>query len=332
LAVILPGAIMSQRNRIRTVACVGAGTIGRSWAVLFAGKGIEVRLQDVSEEALKSARRTVSRNFRDLVRFKLLIRSAAKAAANRISYTRNLQDSVSVADYVQEAVPEYIGLKRRMFREISEIVDRDVIIASSSGGLLPSKIQSAASFPGRCLVVHPCQTPVHMTRLVEIVPGRLTTASTVRNTTQLLERIGKRPILVKHETQDYITNRLQFTLWREAFDMVGRGIASAGDIDAALCEMARASTCIGLGPFMQAHIHGGPHGQGGIEGALKYYSAILPETWRSLARWSKIPKPVLDSVRRSVRDSARKRGMSTEQLSRWLDRQLLAVASLVWCD
>jgi carnitine 3-dehydrogenase len=321
---------MSQQNRIRTVACVGAGTIGRSWAVLFAGKGIEVRLQDVSDEALKSAKRIVSRNFSDLFRFKLLSKPAAKAAVQRVSYTKSLEDSVSAADYIQEAVPESIELKLRIFRTISEIARRDVIIASSSGGLLPSRIQSAATFPGRCLVVHPCQTPVHMTRLVEIVPGKLTSPSAVRVTSKLMERIGKRPILVKHETQDYITNRLQFTLWREAYDMVGRGIASAEDIDAALCEMARASTCIGLGPFMQAHIHGGPHGQGGIEAALKYYSIILPDTWRSLAKWSRIPKPVLANVRRSVRDSVRKRGMSTEQLSRWLDRQLLDVASVVW--
>ena len=323
---------MSQGHRIRTVACVGAGTIGRSWAVLFAGKGIDVRLQDINEEALKLAKRTVAQNFRDLVRFKLLSKSAAKAAVRRISYTMSLEDSVSFADYVQEAVPEFIALKMRIFREISKIARRDVIIASSSGGLLPSKIQSVASFPSRCLVVHPCQTPVHMTRLVEIVPGRLTSPSTVRTTSELMERIGKRPILVKHETEDYITNRLQFTLWREAFDMVGRGIASADDIDAALCEMAHASTCIGLGPFMQAHLHGSSHGQGGIEAALKYYSIILPDTWRTLARWTKIPKPVLANVRRSVRDSVQKRGMSTEQLSRWLDRQLLDVALGVWCD
>ena len=146
-----------------------------------------------------------------------------------------------------------------------------------------------------------------------------------------MERIGKHPILLKHETQDYITNRLQFTLWREALDMVGRGIASAEDIDAALCEMARASTCIDLGPFMQAHLHGGPHGQGEIEAALKYYSEILPDTWRSLAKWSKIPKPVVFNVQRSVREYVRKRGMSNEELIRWRDRQLLNIARSVWC-
>jgi hypothetical protein len=113
--------------------------------------------------------------------------------------------------------------------------------------------------------------------------------------------------------------------------MVGRGIASAEDVDTALCEMARASTCIGLGPFLQAHLHGGPHGQGEIEAALKYYSMILPDTWRSLAKWSKIPRPVLSNVRGSVREFVRKRGLTASQMIRRRDRQLMDVARSVWC-
>lgn len=323
---------MSNRaNRIERIACVGAGTIGRSWAILFAGKGIEVVLQDISENSLKLAKKTVTRSFRDLIKLRLLSRSAAETATRRISYTKSLEQAVSLANYVQESVPEFLPLKRKMFREISSITPHSMVIASSSGGFPTSKIQSAASSPSRCVVVHPCQIPVHLTRLVEIVPGRLTGAGSQRTAYELMERIGKRPILLKHETQDYITNRLQFTLWREALDMVGSGIASAEDIDVALCEMARASTCIDLGPFMQAHLHGGPHGQGEIEAALKYYSRILPDTWRSLAKWSKIPKPVLSNVQRSVREYVRKRGMSNEELIRWRDRQLLDVARSVWC-
>ena len=180
-------------------------------------------------------------------------------------------------------------------------------------------------------MVHPCQIPVHMTRLVEIVPGKQTLESTWRTAWKLMEHVGKRPILLRHEVQDYITNRLQFTMWREALDMVGKGIATAEDIDTALCEMARASTCIGLGPFMQAHLHGGPHGQGGIEAALQYYSRILPETWLSLARWSKPPRAALSNVEKSVRAYIRKRGFSNEELIRLRDRQLLNVARMVWC-
>jgi len=323
--------MMPQKDRIRTIACVGAGTIGRGWAVLFAGKGIEVILHDISKESINLAGKTVTYNLRDLVKLHLLTKSAAETAARRISYTTDLEAAVSSADYVQECVPENMALKKKMFRKISSVARGDVVLASSSGGFSPSKIQSAANGPGRCLVVHPCQIPVHLTRLVEIVPGRSTKLAAVQTADNLMKRVGKRPVHVRHEAQDYITNRLQFTLLREALDMVGRGIASAEDVDTALCEMARGSTCIGLGPFLQAHLHGGPHGQGEIEAALKYYSMILPDTWRSLAKWSKIPETVLANVRRSVRQQVRKRGLSVRQMIQWRDRQLLDVARSVWC-
>jgi 3-hydroxyacyl-CoA dehydrogenase len=323
--------MVSQKKTVKTVACVGAGTIGRGWAVLFAGKGINVILHDINKDALTLAKKAIRQNFRDLVKFRLLSKSTATAAARRISYTIDLKAAVSSADYVQECVPEQIPVKRKVIRDISSKAKRGAVIASSSGGLSPSKIQSAAIIPGRCLVVHPCQIPVHLTRLVEIVPGRLTDPSAVRVADDLMRKVGKHPILVKHEVQDYITNRLQFTLWREAIDMVGRGIVSAEDVDTALCEMARGSTSIGLGPFLQTHLHGGPHGEGEVEAALKYYSIILPDTWRSLAKWSSIPKPVLSNVRRSVRELVRKRGLNTSQMIRWRDRQLLGVAHSVWC-
>jgi 3-hydroxyacyl-CoA dehydrogenase len=323
---------LSRGKQIQTIGLVGAGTIGRSWAVLFAGKGIEVILQDIKESSLKLAKRTVAQSFRDLVKFGLLSEFAAESAIRRVSYTMSLEQAVSTVDYVQECVPESLQLKRKMFREISALTHRGIIIASSSGGFAMSKIQSAAEFPARCVVVHPCQIPVHMTRLVEIVPGKLTRESTMRTAVELMERVGKRPILLKHEVQDYVTNRLQFTMLREALAMVGKGIATAEDIDIALCEMARASTCVGLGPFMQTHLHGGPHGKGEIEAALQYYSKILPDTWRSLAKWSKPSKSVISNVQKSVRIYVRKRGMSSEQLIRWRDQQLLNVARTVWCD
>lgn len=324
--------MLRQASQIKKIACVGAGTIGRSWAVLFAGKGIEVAVQDVSEDAVSLAEATVKSSFTELVKYRLLSESTARAAVKRISYRTGLEETVAGADYVQESVPESMALKKKLFREISSVARRDAILASSTGGFLMSKIQQVTSHPEKCLVVHPCQTPVHLTRLVELVPGRMTDSNTMRIARELMIRVGKKPIQLRSEVQDYITNRLQFTLWREALDIVGKRVASAEDIDMALCEMARASTCIGMGPFMQAHVHGGPHELGGIEAAMSYYSMILPDTWRSLAAWTRIPRTVLLNAQKSVRESVRKRGMSVEQLRRWRNRQLLSVARFVWCD
>jgi 3-hydroxypropionate dehydrogenase (NADP+) len=319
-----------MQSKGKQIACVGAGTIGRSWATLFAGKGYDVVLQDTDERALKTARKTITTNFRDLTNFGLVSKAEARRAIGRITYTMDLREAVAHADFVQESVPEYLQLKRKIFSRISSLVSPNVVIASSTGGLLMSKIQSAAKRAERCVVIHPCQLPVHLTRLVEIVPGRLTNENTKKNAAQLMSNIGKQPIVMKREVQDYITNRLQFTLFREAVDMVGRGIVSAADADAALCEFSKASFCINFGPFLQAHIHGGPHGLGGIEACMDYYAKILPDTWRSLAKWTEMPRKVRLVVQRSVRQMVRKRGLSETELVRWRDRSLLTMARTVW--
>lgn len=319
-----------MHGRIKRIACVGAGTIGRSWATLFAGKGYEVVLQDVDKNALESARGIIGSNFRALTNYELISDTGAKRAIAHIEYTTSLHDAVTNADFVQESVPEFLPLKRQIFSKISSHVPSDVIIASSSGGFPMSKIQAAAKVPGRCVVIHPCQIPVHLTRLVEIVPGGLTWARTVKAASSLMREVGKQPLIMKREVQDYIVNRLQFTLFREAVDMVGKGIVSAEQIDAALCEFAAASFCIGLGPFLQAHIHGGSHGVGGIEACMDYYAKILPDTWRSLARWTKIPQSVKLGAEESVRHMVRKRGVSDKDLVRWRDRSMLELARIVW--
>jgi 3-hydroxypropionate dehydrogenase (NADP+) len=297
---------------------------------LFAGKGYDVVLEDTDENALKAGETIIKANFRNLTTFGLISKTQARLSLSRITYTTDLERAVAQADFVQESVPEFLQLKRKIFSKISSLLSPDIVVASSTGGLLMSKIQSAAKRPERCVVIHPCQLPVHLTRLVEIVPGKFTGHNTVKTAELLCRSVGKQPIVMKREVEDYIMNRLQFTLFREAVDMVGRGVAAAADIDAALCEFAKATFCIDFGPFLQAHIHGGPHALGGIEACMDYYSEILPLTWRSLAKWTRIPAEVKVGVERSVHKMVRERGMSDRELVRWRDRSLLTVARAVW--
>jgi carnitine 3-dehydrogenase len=315
---------------MRKVSCVGAGTIGRSWATLYSGKSYQVVLHDSKKDAILKAKAIIATNLRNLVTYGMLSKAEARRALGRITFTTDLPEAVADTDFIQESVPESLSLKRKIFSEISSLAPSDVVIASSTGGFLMSKIQSAAKKPERCVVIHPCQIPVHLTRLVEIVPGRLTSQETIDRAARLMRSIGKRPIIMKREVQDYITNRLQFTLFREAVDMVGRGIVTAEEVDNALCEFAKASFCIGLGPFLQAELHGGPHGSGGINACMDYYAKILPETWRSLSKWTQIPPHVNAQVESSVRKMIAKRGKSRRELVAWRDRNLLAIARDVW--
>jgi len=319
-----------MHNVTKQVSCVGAGTIGSGWATLYSGKGYNVVLHDSNQGALDNAKRTIASNMRNLAGYGLLSKIEVKRALARVMYTTSLPEAVTNADFIHESVPESLSLKRQIFSTISSIASPEAVIASSTGGLLMSKIQSAAKRPERCVVVHPCQIPVHLTRLVEIVPGSLTNRGTIEFAAGLMRRVGKQPLIMKREVQDYITNRLQFTLFREAVDMVGKGIATAEEIDAALCEFAKATFCIGLGPFVQAELHGGPHGSGGISACMDYYARILPETWRSLSKWTRVPPAVKANVETSVRQMIAKRGQSQRELSAWRDRALIALARDVW--
>jgi 3-hydroxyacyl-CoA dehydrogenase len=316
--------------KIETIALVGAGTIGRSWATLFAGKGYRVLLEDVDQHALRVAKRVISSNLRYLVRYRLLTRSKAKDALHNITYEANLAEAVRDAQYVQESIPELMPLKRRIFRQICSNVDDSCIIASSTGGFPMTEIQSGMHRPQRCIVVHPSTHPLYLTKLVELVPGSQTNGNTITSTFAFMKRLGKKPILLKNEIQDYVTNRLQFAFWREAIDMVGKGLVSAEDVDIAFVEVVRSAYSFGYGPFLQLHMRGDSHGLGGVEAALEHYAKVLPSTWNSMARWTRIPKSVRVGVAKSVHQYITKKGLSIRALGRQRDLNLLPIASEVW--
>jgi 3-hydroxyacyl-CoA dehydrogenase len=322
---------MATRSReIKSIALIGAGTIGRSWATLFAGKGYRVTLEDVDAQALKVAERMVTSNLSDLVHYGLVSKLRARTALGRMNYTTSLREAVEDAQYVQESVLETMSLKKRVFSEICSMVEDSSVVASSTGGFPMTQIQKGVHRPQRCIVVHPSTHPLYLTTLVELVPGKQTSAGTIRATYALMKRIGKQPIVLRSEVQDYITNRLQFAFWREAMDMVGRGLVSASDVDTAFTEVVRAAYCFGHGPFMQLHMHGGSHGLGGVEAALEHYNQVLPETWASMAKWKTIPKRVRVGVARSVHDYVNQKGMSMKNLAKERDRNLLPLAREVW--
>ena len=109
------------------------------------------------------------------------------------------------------------------------------MIASSSSGLLISRIQSRCHHPERCVLGHPFNPP-HLIPLVEVVGGRRTTPETIEKTLAFYTSIGKKPIHIKREIKGHIANRLQAALWREAFYLVDKGLASVADIDTAIAH------------------------------------------------------------------------------------------------
>src|SRR6266851_6021587 len=221
---------MSNNRPIRRVAIIGTGVIGASWTAQFLAKGLDVIATDIAPDAEKSLRHFVKAAWPALERLGL----APGASQSRLTFTGDLPTAVTGADLVQENGPERIDFKKKLYRQLDELLPADVIIASSSSGLTMSEIQSDCRLhPERCVIGHPFNPP-HLIPLVEIVGGAKTSAATIQRADEFYTSIGQRTVRVNKEMPGHVANRLQAALSREIYYLVAEGVVSAADVDTAL--------------------------------------------------------------------------------------------------
>jgi 3-hydroxyacyl-CoA dehydrogenase len=239
----------------RPVAVVGTGTIGASWAALFLARGHDVRAHDPAPGAEARLRNAVADAWPALSRLGL----AADADRARLSFHADLPATVQDAAFVQESGPEDADTKTDLLSRLDAGTPADAVIASSSSGLMPSTLQEmCAHHPERVLVGHPFH-PAALVPLVEVVPGAASTERAVQSAVAFYADLGKRPIVVRREVPGHVTNRLQAALWREAYSLVERGVATVADIDAAISNGPGLRWAL-LGPLVGQHLSGGPGG------------------------------------------------------------------------
>jgi L-gulonate 3-dehydrogenase len=235
------------------VACIGAGTVGHSWAVVFARAGYEVALYDaqpgaVATHALPGIRRTIE----------MLAESSNQAEPvatilARINNAESIADAVADTFYVQESVREDVAVKRQVFLDIAAAAPPTAILASSTSAIPGSEFLGEVNNPQRALVVHPVNPP-SLIPLVELCGTGRTSQATIEQVRSLMRGIGMSPIVLKKEIDGFILNRLQFTLVAEALHLVGEGYCDIEDIDAVLSD-GLALRWAFLGPFQVAHLN-----------------------------------------------------------------------------
>jgi 3-hydroxypropionate dehydrogenase (NADP+) len=240
----------------------------------------------------------------------------------RIRTTTRLDEAVSQADYVQESVPDRYEIKKPVFREMDRATTGDVILASSSSGLLMTEIQKETLRPERCVMVHP-MLPVYLVPAVEVVGGNRTSPETTLAACELMRRVGKLPILLKKEVSGYIVNRLQAALLREAIDLVAKGVASAEDVDKAFC-MGNGLRDPFMGPLLRAHLAGN-----GIERFLKDYAESYRLRWESMECWTSVPPSANRAVVEGVMAMPLIREKSIEEIKTWRDGMLTRILQVV---
>jgi 3-hydroxyacyl-CoA dehydrogenase len=261
-------------NDIRRVAVVGTGVIGASWVAHFLAQGLDVVATDPSPGAEGRLQSDVAAHWPILTELGLV----DGASTDRLTFTEDVETAVSEADFVQENGPERIDLKHALFASLDRAARPEVVLASSSSGLLPTEIQAGCpEHPERVVIGHPFNPP-HLIPLVEVVPGEKTSETVVDQAVAFYTAVGKRPIRLRQEVPGHVANRLQAALWREAYSLVDRGIASVTDIDTAISQGPGLRWAV-LGPFVLQHLSGGA---GGLAHNIEHLGPPMVAWWNDL--------------------------------------------------
>jgi 3-hydroxyacyl-CoA dehydrogenase len=284
---------MTRPNK--RVAIIGTGVVGASWTALFLAKGLEVVATDVAPDADASLRHFVEAAWPALKRLGL----APGASQSNLKFTADLPTAVKNADFIQENGPERIDFKKKLYRQLDDLLSADVIIASSSSGLTMSEIQSdCPSHPERCVIGHPFNPP-HLVPLVEIVGGAKTSEDTIQRASEFYTSIGKRTVRLHKEVPGHVANRLQAALGREVYHLVAEGVVSVADVDTALCWGPGLRWGI-MGQVLLNHLGGG---EGGIEHFFAQFTGPMTAWWKVLGSpvlTPELQQKLIDGLRAEV--------------------------------
>jgi 3-hydroxyacyl-CoA dehydrogenase len=212
------------------IAVVGAGLIGRAWAMVFARAGCSVALWDKLPGVAEAAMEGIGARLGDLRAAGLVEEEPATIAA-RIEPVPTLEACLAGAVHVQEQGPERIEVKRELFAVLDERSPIDAVLASSTSGIPASAFTENLPGRDRCLVAHPVNPP-YLVPLVELVGAPWTSPEVVARTRALMGRIGQVPVVAMKETRGFVLNRMQAALVAEAFRLVRDGVMSVEDVDA----------------------------------------------------------------------------------------------------
>lgn len=294
------------------VALIGGGLIGAGWAARFALNGWDVAVAEPNPAAQQRLGEIVDQARRCLS--ELYDQSLPLEGA--IAFT-NLNDAVEGADWVQESGPERLEMKRKLYADI-QCISPLAIIGSSTSGLKPSELQAGAPAPGNILVTHPFN-PVYLLPLVEIVGSDQTAPGVVSKAMSIFTALGMKPLVVRHEIDGFIGNRLQEAIWREALWMIKDGLATTEEVDDVI-RLGFGLRLAQMGHFEISRIAGG---QGGMAHLLWQFGPYLKAP---LSRLTDVPELDTELVDRITEQSDAQSGqMSVAELERLRDDNLVAI-------
>ena len=218
-------------------AIIGAGLIGKSWAIVFARAGWQVTVYDSDSAVLAAAPADIRRNIQTMQEAGMLEpdQPLCETLLGNISFEPDMAVALKTAIYVQECGPEDLEIKRELFATMDKLAAPETVLASSTSALVTSSFTGNLTGRGRMLVAHPVNPP-HLVPLVELSPAKWTDPAVVAEARKIMETIGQTPILVRQEIDGFILNRLQAALLNEAVRLVQGGYVSPEDLDRTVAD------------------------------------------------------------------------------------------------
>ena len=299
----------------RHVAIVGAGFIGRAWAIVFARAGFSVAVYDAVDTALAQCQRLLLENISDLAEHGLISEAPATVLA-RIRTETTLPAALQGACLVQECAYETLEIKRAVFAELDRHAAPDTILASSTSWLKASEFSEGLAGRARVLVAHPVNPP-YLIPLVELAPAPWTDAAVLASAKTIYHEAGQVPVVLHKEITGFLLNRIQAAVLNEALNLYADGFASMEDMDLVL-KNGLGMRWSFMGPFETIDLNA-PQG-------LMDYAERYGSTFREVAAdqatnpWNRDTMAQLHAQRREVLPAG-----DMQARARWRDRRLMAL-------
>lgn len=308
---------MVKREVGSPIAIVGAGLIGRAWAIVFAQAGHAVAITDTVPAATRDALGWIERTLGEMHGFGLVDEVPARVVA-RVRAAATLAEALAGAQYVQENVRETVEAKKEIFAEMDRLAAPDCILASSTSYIPASAFSDSLAGRARCLVAHPVNPP-HVVPVVELCPAPWTDAAVLSHARALHEGAGQVPVVVRREIPGFILNRLQAALVCEAVRLYEDGVASAEDIDKTVRDGLGLRWSF-MGPMETIDLNA----PGGVADYAARYSATMVEMDRAQTPrdWDPAALRRLEGERRALLGAD-----ALAARAAWRDRRLMALAA-----
>jgi 3-hydroxybutyryl-CoA dehydrogenase len=214
---------------MNSVAVIGAGTMGNGIAHVFAQKGYNVSLIDVSQPALDKALATIAKNLDRQVTKGLMDEAAKESALQNITTFTEMSEGVKGAEIVIEAATENVDLKMKIFKSLDEVTGDDVILATNTSSISITQIAAQTSKPGNVIGMH-FMNPVPVMKLVEVIRGYATSDEVTAKVMEMSKNLGKVPTEV-NDYPGFVANRILMPMINEAIITLHEGVAGVAEID-----------------------------------------------------------------------------------------------------